>query len=362
MNLLAIETSCDECSAAILVDGKLGSVVISSQLVHNEYGGVVPELASRAHVETIVPVVEEALKKASLTPEQIDAVAVTYGPGLAGSLVVGLSFAKAFAASRGIPVVGVNHMEGHLYSNFLEEEKPQFPFVALIVSGGHTMLVYVKEPYAHELLGQTRDDAAGEAFDKVAKLLGLGYPGGPVIDKLAKEGNPLAFSFPRAFMPKIQSSGNEDSFEFSFSGIKTSVLYLLRDLKSKPGENAKKGIGSDEKLLRDLCASFQRAIIDVLVEKTIAAAAKYSVSSIAVAGGVAANQELRLTLRERGRLTGTKIYFPRPLYCTDNAAMIGIAAHFKHKKFGMISDLTLKPVPSLVFVPDSSLSKSFRFE
>lgn len=353
MNLLAIETSCDECSAAILVDGTLRSVVISSQLVHNEYGGVVPELASRAHVETIVPVVEEALKKASVTSDQIDAVAVTYGPGLAGSLVVGLSFAKAFAASRGIPVVGVNHMEGHLYSNFLEEEKPQFPFVALIVSGGHTMLVHVKESYSHELLGQTRDDAAGEAFDKVAKLLGLGYPGGPLIDKLAKEGNPLAFKFPRAFMPRIPLAGNEDSFEFSFSGIKTSVLYLLRDLKYKPKEDATKGIGKDEKLLRDICASFQRAVIDVLVEKSIAAAAKYSVSSIAVAGGVAANRELRLTLRERAQLTGAKVFFPRPLYCTDNAAMIGIAAHFKQKKFGMVSDLTLKPVPSLVFAPDS---------
>ena len=348
MNLLAIETSCDECSAAILNDGALKSVIISSQIVHNEYGGVVPELASRAHVETIVPVVEEALKKASLSSRQIDAVAVTYGPGLAGSLVVGLSFAKAFAAARGIPVVGVNHIEGHLYSNFLEDEKPQFPFMALIVSGGHTMLVHVKEPYSHVLLGQTRDDAAGEAFDKVAKLLGLGYPGGPVIDKLAKEGNPEAFKFPRAFM-------NGDSSEFSFSGIKTSVLYLLREMKYKPVEDGADGGSGDPKLVRDICASFQRAVIDVLVGKAISAAEKFSVKSITVAGGVAANRELRSTLQEKAQSIGARAFFPRPLYCTDNAAMIGIAAYFKYKKFGMVSDLTLKPTPNLSFVAENFL-------
>ncbi len=337
MKLLAIETSCDECSAAILDDEKLKSIVISSQLVHSEYGGVVPELASRAHMELIVPVVEEALSKSSVTKDEIEGVAVTYGPGLAGSLIVGLSFAKAFAASKGIPVVGVNHMEGHLYSAFLEDEKPGFPFAALIVSGGHSMLIHVKEPFSHELLGQTRDDAAGEAFDKVAKLLGLGYPGGPVIDKLAREGNPSAFKFPRAFM-----SG--DSFEFSFSGIKTSVLYLLRDLKYVSPDN-------DPKLVRDICASFQRAVIDVLVEKTIRAAEKFSVHSITVAGGVAANRELRNTLQERAASINAKAYFPRPLYCTDNAAMIGVAACFKYKKFGIVSDLTLKPVPNLPFAP-----------
>ncbi len=338
MNLLAIETSCDECSAAVLRDGMLKSVVISSQLVHSEYGGVVPELASRAHMELIVPVIEETLKRSSISKDDIDSVAVTYGPGLAGSLIVGLSFAKAFAASRGIPVVGINHMEGHLYSSFLEGEKPQFPFIALIVSGGHTMLVHVKEPYSHELLGQTRDDAAGEAFDKVAKLLGLGYPGGPVIDELAKEGNPNAFKFPRSFM-------SEDSFKFSFSGIKTSVLYLLRELKYNSEIK-------DEKLVRDICASFQRAVIDVLVEKTIRAAEKYFVKSITVAGGVAANRELRTTLQARAESINAKTFFPRPLYCTDNAAMIGIAAHFKYQKFGMISDLTLKPTPNLEFEPE----------
>lgn len=355
MNLLAIETSCDECSAAILVDGSLRSVIISSQLVHNEFGGVVPELASRAHVETIVPVVEDALKRAFVPSHQIDAVAVTYGPGLAGSLVVGLSFAKAFAAARGIPVVGVNHMEGHLYSNFLEEEKPEFPFVALIVSGGHTMLVHVKEPYSHELLGQTRDDAAGEAFDKVAKLLGLGYPGGPVIDKLAKDGDPEAFKFPRAFI-------SEDSFEFSFSGIKTSVLYLLRELKYKPAEDGANGDDTNSNMLRDICASFQRAVVDVLVRKTISAAEKYSVKSIAIAGGVAANHELRSTFQEKAQSIGAKVYFPRPLYCTDNAAMIGMAAYFRYKKFGMISDLTLKPVPSLSFATENSSSKGQEIE
>lgn len=344
MNLLAIETSCDECSAAVLQDGTLKSVIISSQLVHNEYGGVVPELASRAHMELIVPVIEEALKESSVSKDKIDAVAVTYGPGLAGSLIVGLSFAKAFAAARGIPVIGINHMEGHLYSSFLEDNKPQFPFVALIVSGGHTMLIHVKGPYSHELLGQTRDDAAGEAFDKVAKLLGLGYPGGPIIDRLAEGGNPQAFKFPRAFV-------NDESFEFSFSGIKTSVLYLLRRMKYMP-ENADEKLVPREKdltprLISDVCASFQRAVIDVLVEKTIRAAEKYSVKSITVAGGVAANRELRAALQARSEQIGVKAFFPRPLYCTDNAAMIGMAAHFKCQKFGMISDLTLKPTPNL---------------
>ncbi len=338
MKLLAIETSCDECSAALMEDEDLKSIVISSQLINSEYGGVVPELASRAHMELIVPVIEEALGKSGFVKEGIDGVAVTYGPGLAGSLIVGLSFAKAFASSLEIPVVGVNHMEGHLYSAFLEKEKPDFQFIALIVSGGHTMLVHVKEPFSHELLGQTRDDAAGEAFDKVAKLLGLGYPGGPVIDKMAREGNPDAFRFPRAFM-------NGDSFEFSFSGIKTSVLYLLRELKYTSPD-------TDERLVRDICASFQRAVIDVLVEKTVRAAEKFSARSIAVAGGVAANRELRNSLQARAGSVNAKAYFPRPLYCTDNAAMIGIAAYFKYKKFGMISDLTLKPVPNLPFVPE----------
>ncbi len=333
MNLLAIESSCDECSAAVLKDGALKSVVISSQLIHSEYGGVVPELASRAHMELIVPVVEESLKKASASKEEIDSVAVTYGPGLAGSLIVGISFAKAFASSRGIPVVGVNHMEGHLYSAFLEDDKPEFPFIALVVSGGHTMLIHVREPFTHELLGQTRDDAAGEAFDKVAKLLGLGYPGGPVIDKMAKEGDPKAFKFPRAFM-------DGDSFEFSFSGIKTSVLYLLKELKYDPDK-------PDEKLVRDICASFQAAVIDVLVAKAINAARKFGVKSIVVAGGVAANRGLRSALQASAESIGAKAFFPRPLYCTDNAAMIGIAAHFKYLKTGMVTDLTLKPTPNL---------------
>jgi len=336
MNILAIETSCDECSAAVLQDEILKSVVISSQLVHTEYGGVVPELASRAHMELIVPVVEEALRKSTLTKDMIDGVAVAYGPGLAGSLIVGLSFAKGFASSLDVPVVGVNHMEGHLYSSFLEESRPRFPFVALIVSGGHTMLIRVKEPYSHELLGQTRDDAAGEAFDKVAKLLGLGYPGGPVIDKLAKEGNPGTYDFPKSFM-------DGESLEFSFSGIKTSVLYLLRNIKYDPSNR-------DEKIVRDICASFQRAVVETLVEKTIWAAKRFGVKSICMAGGVAANSELRKTMQTRAENINAKIFFPRPLYCTDNAAMIGIAAHFKYKKFGMKTELTLKPVPNLPLV------------
>ncbi len=345
MNLLAIETSCDECSAAVLQDGSLKSIVISSQLIHTEYGGVVPELASRAHMELIVPVVEEALIKSSVDKDNIEAVAVTYGPGLAGSLIVGLSFAKAFAAARGIPVIGINHMEGHLYSTFLEDDKPEFPFVALIVSGGHTMLIHVREPYSHELVGQTRDDAAGEAFDKVAKLLGLGYPGGPIIDKLAKEGNARAFSFPKAFLSRSSTPENGETFEFSFSGLKTSVLYLLRDLKYNADVR-------DEKLVRDICASFQRAVVDVLVEKAARAAERFSVRSISVAGGVAANRELRETIQARASSIGAKAHFPRPLYCTDNAAMIGMAAHFKILKYGMVSDLSLKPVPNLPLIAE----------
>ncbi|MGC8653224.1 MAG: tRNA (adenosine(37)-N6)-threonylcarbamoyltransferase complex transferase subunit TsaD [Candidatus Kryptoniota bacterium] len=333
MKLLAIETSCDECSAAVLNGSELKSVVISSQLVHNQFGGVVPELASRAHVELIVPVVEEALRKAGESKSSIELVAVTFGPGLAGSLIVGLSFAKSFAAARRLPLIGLNHMEGHLYSTFLEKPEPQFPFVSLIVSGGHTMLILVKEPYDHILLGQTRDDAAGEAFDKVAKLLDLGYPGGPIIDRLAKEGNPKAFIFPRAFL-------ENDSFDFSFSGIKTSVLYLLKRIS----------YNSDLKgsqLVKDICASFQSAVVDVLVEKTLAAAKKFAVKSISVAGGVAANSELRRKFTEYGADRGMTIHFPRPLFCTDNAAMIGIAAYFKFKKVGIVNDMSLKPVPNL---------------
>lgn len=333
MKLLAIETSCDECSAAVLDGQVLKSVVISSQLVHSQFGGVVPELASRAHVELIVPVVNEALKKASELKNNIESVAVTYGPGLAGSLIVGLSFAKSFAAARGLPLMGINHMEGHLYSSFLEKPEPQFPFVSLIVSGGHTMLIFVREPYDHVLLGQTRDDAAGEAFDKVAKLLDLGYPGGPIIDRLAKEGDSKAFAFPRAFL-------DNGSFDFSFSGIKTSVLYLLKNLGYSSTQK-------DSQLVKDICASFQRAVVDVLVEKTFSAAKKFDVKSISVAGGVAANSELRRIFTERASNEGMTIHFPRPLFCTDNAAMIGIAAYFKFQKFGLVNDLLLKPAPNL---------------
>jgi len=333
MKLLAIETSCDECSAAVLDGPVLKSVIISSQLIHNQFGGVVPELASRAHVELIVPVVADALKKAAESKNDMEAIAVTFGPGLAGSLIVGLSFAKSFAAALGLPLIGLNHMEGHLYSSFLEKPEPRFPFISLIVSGGHTMLILVKKPYEHILLGQTRDDAAGEAFDKVAKLLDLGYPGGPIIDKLAKGGNPQAFEFPRAFL-------DDHSFDFSFSGIKTSVLYLLRKL----------GYTSDLKnsnLVNDICASFQSAVVDVLVEKTFAAAKEFDVKSISVAGGVASNSELRRVFTDRGSSEGITIHFPRPLFCTDNAAMIGIAAYFKIQKYGIVNDLFLKPVPNL---------------
>src|ERR1041385_1582215 len=263
MTILGIETSCDETSAAVLLDDVIKSNVISSQLVHHKYGGVVPELASRAHQRLIVPVVDEALRGANITKDDLDGVAVTYGPGLVGALLVGLSFGKALAYGLHIPLIGVNHMEAHMYSNFIEDPKPVYPFLCLIVSGGHTQLVLVKEPFQHELLGETLDDAAGEAYDKVAKMLGLGFPGGPIIDKLAREGNPEFIKFPRSFLDK-------DGFEFSFSGIKTSVLYWLRN-RNLLAANSTPSI-LDPKLLADICASFQASVVEVLVSKTARAA------------------------------------------------------------------------------------------
>ncbi len=337
MRVLGIETSCDETSASIVDEGVVRSNVISSQLIHAQYGGVVPELASRAHQRLIVQVVEEALERAQVKKEQIDVVAATYGPGLAGALLVGLSFAKGLSLNLGTPFLGVNHMEGHLYSNFLGAAKPEFPFLSLIVSGGHTMLVVVRAPFEHLLLGQTRDDAAGEAFDKVAKMLGLGYPGGPVIDRLAALGDPRAITFPRSFL-------EPGSFDFSFSGVKTSVLYYLRDKGLDAGGPVTDRLG--QKAVNDICASFQQAVIDVLVRKTIDAAERFAVKAITVAGGVSANSGLRTHLRREAEVRGIPYFHPALEYCMDNGAMIAFVGWLKSSA-GHSSDYKLNASPNL---------------
>ncbi|NPV03411.1 MAG: tRNA (adenosine(37)-N6)-threonylcarbamoyltransferase complex transferase subunit TsaD [Syntrophaceae bacterium] len=310
MLVLGIESSCDETAAAVLRDGQdLLSNVIASQIrIHETYGGVVPEIASRKHVEVIAPVVLEALEKAGVTLEAIGGIAVTRGPGLVGSLLVGLSMAKALALARNIPFVGVNHLEGHVASAFLAEEKPSFPFVALVVSGGHTNLYLVRDFDDLRLMGQTRDDAAGEAFDKAAKLLDIGYPGGIVIDRLARSGNPEALAFPRSM---------RESLEFSFSGVKTALLSYLKKRHAPPTQ--------DE--IPDIAASYQEAIVDVLVEKTLRAAQMQSIGQVAVVGGVAANSRLRARFEEDARARGIRVFIPPPVFCTDNAAMIALAGH-----------------------------------
>lgn len=312
MLLLAIESSCDETAAAVLENGSnlLSSVVDSQVQVHSPYGGVVPELASRRHIETIYPVVEEALKLAAVNLDQLDAIAVTQGPGLVGSLLVGMSFAKALAYVQNIPCLGVDHMAGHLLSVFLGKNHPEFPYIALAVSGGHSSIYLVEAPLSYKLLGQTRDDAAGEAFDKVAKLLGLGYPGGPIIAKTAEKGDPEAISFPRAWL-------EPDSLDFSFSGVKTAVVNYVSQARHK----------EEELHIPDICASFQEAVTDVLVSKTLTAAGMKGVSQIILAGGVAANQRLRELMTSRGLQKNYSVYLPPKEYCTDNAAMIAVAGH-----------------------------------
>ncbi len=337
MNILGIETSCDETSASVLVDGVIRSNIVSSQFVHKKYGGVVPELASRAHQQLIVPVVHEALQTAGVHHHQLHGIAVTYGPGLMGALMVGLNFAKAFSYGLKIPFIGVNHMEAHIYSNFIGDPKPDYPFLCLIVSGGHTQLAIMKAPFEKELLGETLDDAAGEAFDKVSKMLDLGFPGGPIIDKLASKGNPHFIEFPRSFL-----DGN--NFNFSFSGVKTAVLYWLRD-----HTNSVNGHRSlDEHTRADICASFQAAVIDVLVEKTIRAARQFGVRDIAVAGGVSANSELRKRMQEECRREECRLFIPAFEYCTDNAAMIAMVGWMKLQR-GMRSSYDLTAVPNLAF-------------
>jgi len=304
MLVMGIESSCDETAAAVVSGGKILSSVVASQIKdHSKYGGVVPEIASRKHIEAINPVILEALASAQIKLEKIEGIAVTRGPGLIGSLLIGLSTAKALAFALNIPLVGVNHLEGHIAASFLSEKRPIFPFVALVVSGGHTNVYLVKNYHDFILLGQTRDDAAGEAFDKAANLLNLGYPGGIVIDKMAKKGNPQAVAFPRAM---------KDSLDFSFSGLKTSLLTMLK----------KRGRNFDPEQLPDIVASYQEAIVDVLVEKTIRAAQSNEIDRIVVCGGVAANERLRQKFASAAAFQNKELFIPPIGFCTDNAAMI----------------------------------------
>ena len=314
ISILAIESSCDETSASIIVNGKVLNNIVATQSVHEKYGGVVPELASRAHQENLIPVVHEALSTAGISKKELTAIAVTRGPGLMGSLLVGVSFAKAFAKALDIPLIDVNHMQAHVLAHFIAEPRPNFPFICLTVSGGHTQLVLVKDHLIMELIGKTQDDAVGEAFDKTAKLLGLPYPGGPLLDRYAKEGNPKAFTFPVTRMPGLN---------YSFSGIKTAVLYFLRDrLEENPNfitENR-----------ADLCASIQYALVEMLLIKLKEAMKEYGITEVAIAGGVSANSGLRTALSALSQRKGWTLYVPEFEYCTDNAAMIAMAAHFKY--------------------------------
>lgn len=329
--VLGIESSCDDTAAAVLSGGRLLSSVVASQLEHQAFGGVVPEVASRAHQRTIVPVVRAALEQAGVAQADLDAVAVTYGPGLAGALLVGLSFAKAYSLGLGIPIIGVNHLEGHLYSVFLEDEAPAFPYLCLIVSGGHTQLVLVEEDFRHTTLGRTRDDAAGEAFDKVAKLMGLGYPGGPALDRLAATGDPEAVALPRTMLP---------DGSFSFSGIKTAVRYHLDAQPDRAAYVQEHGA--------DLAASFQAAVIDMLLKPLRRAIRETGVSHVAIVGGVSANRGLRAAAEALTRRLGVKLYIPSIAHCTDNAAMIAITGHFRLAA-GQTSPLTLTAEPALAF-------------
>ncbi|MDK2887810.1 MAG: tRNA N6-adenosine threonylcarbamoyltransferase [Thermoanaerobacter sp.] len=332
IKILAIETSCDETSAAVVVDGlEVLSNIISSQVdLHRKFGGVVPEVASRKHLELINHVIQEALAQAGLKFDDLDGVAVTQGPGLVGALLVGVAAAKAIAFALEIPLIAVNHLEGHIYANFLVRPDLPFPLICLVVSGGHTDLVLIRHHGDYQLLGSTRDDAAGEAFDKVARVLELGYPGGPAIERLAREGNEEAIDFPRAHL---------EGFDFSFSGLKTAVLQYLNRLRQK-GEKVN---------LADVAASFQKAVVDVLVDKTLQAARTYDCPAIILAGGVAANGRLRSALVSRARREGREVFYPPPVLCTDNAAMIGCAAYYKFLR-GDLAPLTLNAVPGLPLV------------
>ena len=333
--ILGIDTSCDDTAAAAVESGTkvLANIVSNQTEIHKKYGGIVPELASRRHIEMIWPVVNEALKAAGIKLFDLSGVAVCHGPGLIGSLLVGCSFAKAICYSKGIHLVAVNHLEGHISSIFLEKSKPSFPFLALIVSGGHTCLYRVDGFGAYSELGRTRDDAAGEAYDKVSKLLGLGYPGGPLIEKIAQDGNPKAIDFPRAYLP--------ESLDFSFSGLKTAVLNFVK-------RNQLGVMGKDiahimhHALLNDIAASFQASVIDVLVRKTERAIRKEGIKQVVITGGVAANGELRNRMKEMGDEQQAEVFIPTPSLCTDNAAMIA-SAGYCHLKAGNTAGLNLNP-------------------
>jgi N6-L-threonylcarbamoyladenine synthase len=312
--ILAIESSCDETSVAISNNGKITANVIANQTIHQNYGGVIPELASRVHQQNIVPVIQQALIDAKVSKSDLNAVAFTRGPGLLGSLLVGVSFAKSFALGLGLPLISVNHMHAHILAHFIDDPKPEFPFLCLTVSGGHTQIVLVKSYSAMEIIGETLDDAAGEAFDKTAKILNLPYPGGPLVDKHAQLGNPLAFKFA---VPQIKD------FDYSFSGFKTSILYFIR-AQEKDNPNFIK------ENLNDICASVQFSIVNILLTKLKKAAAALGVSEIAIAGGVSANSGLRHALQVMANEQHWKVYIPAFEYCTDNAAMIAMAAHYKY--------------------------------
>lgn len=328
--ILGIESSCDDTASAVIQNNKILSNVIANQKVHQSYGGVVPELASRAHQQNIVPVVNEALKQAGISKDKISAVAYTRGPGLMGSLLVGSSFAKSLSTALNVPLIEVNHMQGHILAHFIDdanEKSPEFPFLCLTVSGGHTQIVKINDYFEMELLGETIDDAAGEAFDKAGKVLGLDYPSGPIIDKLAKEGNPEKFKFSK---PKV------DGFNFSFSGLKTAILYFIQ-------KETKENPNFIQENLNDLCASIQKTIVDILMEKIIAASEETKINQIAIAGGVSANSEIRNRLNELAKTGSYKTFVPKFEYTTDNAAMIAMVGQlkFERKEF---DDLTSKSV------------------
>ena len=329
--ILAIESSCDETAASVVKNGReVLSNVISSQIeLHKLYGGVVPEIASRKHIEKINQVIEEALEVAGVTLDDLDAIGVTYGPGLVGALLVGVAEAKAIAYAKKLPLVGVHHIEGHISANYIENLKLEPPFVCLVVSGGHTHLVCVKDYGEYEIIGRTRDDAAGEAFDKVARAIGLGYPGGPKIDKLSKEGNADAITFPKAHIA-------DSVYDFSFSGVKSAVLNYINGCKMK----------GEEYNTADIAASFQKAVTDVLVENAMRAVKEYGLNKFAIAGGVASNSTLREAMKNACDKEGIEFYHPSPIYCTDNAAMIGVAAYYEYMR-GTRHGWDLNAVPNL---------------
>jgi len=328
--ILAIESSCDDTSAAIIKDGNVLSNIVATQEIHRKYGGVVPELASRAHQQNIVPVVQTALDKANIGKNELTAVAYTKGPGLLGSLLVGCSFAKSLALAFNIPLIGVDHMQAHVLAHFIDDPKPSFPFLCLTVSGGHTQIVLVESALKMKVLGTTIDDAVGEAFDKAAKMLELPYPGGPLVDKYAQSGNQLAYKFSKTIV---------EGLDFSFSGIKTSILYFLKDKKAEQADFIQNN-------LADICASIQHSLINMLVDKLLKAVEQTGIKQVAIAGGVSANSGLRLRMNKLSEDKGLEVFIPKLEYCTDNAGMIAMAAHFKFQE-GIFEELSSGPNPRL---------------